>query len=272
MQKISLLIIGAGNLGSRLVELFANNYTYIDTIYVASHSGVRAKLLSEKYPGMVHAVDQSTVLDREINYTFLCCKPKDFIAGSGTANKLCSNQKVSPHICSMLAGVSLNALQVAFPKATNIIRAMPNLALSFGRSVTGFIASVDTSEESKLFFQELLSKGGFTLELQTEEAIDALTAMASSGLAYFAKMSEALAKTAQLHGFSESEALSLATQTLIGAGVLAEHMELPEIRKQVATKGGTTERALAVFDNRNFDQIVEEAVEAAMERAKELRG
>jgi len=271
VRKVSLAIVGVGNLGSRLVELFNDNTALIKKIYVVSQSGERAEDLAKLFPLRVTALKKGTPAPESLDFIFLCCKPKDFASGVESAHALVDPKaQTKPALCSMLAGVSLKLLEKAFPGNSDILRAMPNLAITYRRSVTGFICSKNIRQDAKELFDALLARGGFTLELNSEEAIDAVTAMASSGLAYFAKMAESLALTAKAHGFSESEALSLATQTLIGAGIVAENTELSEIRRQVATKGGTTEKALEVFEKKKLDKIVSAAVEAAMKRAREL--
>jgi pyrroline-5-carboxylate reductase len=57
------------------------------------------------------------------------------------------------------------------------------------------------------------------------------------------------------------------------AHLLGQSGQLPdELRRNVTSRGGTTEAALKVFENGGLAGLVEEAVKAAYYRAKELGG
>jgi pyrroline-5-carboxylate reductase len=66
--------------------------------------------------------------------------------------------------------------------------------------------------------------------------------------------------------------LKLARHTVLGAARLAaEKPEPPEtLRKQVTSKGGTTEAALKVFDEEKLAERFGRAIDAASRRGAEL--
>ena len=69
----------------------------------------------------------------------------------------------------------------------------------------------------------------------------------------------------------------LVLQTAKGASLLAseaaEKGQKPEIlRKKVTSPGGTTEAALKVFFESDFEKMVHDAIKAAADRSKELSG
>lgn len=64
----------------------------------------------------------------------------------------------------------------------------------------------------------------------------------------------------------------MAEQTFIGAAALldATREDPAELRRQVTSPKGTTERAVAVLEGANLAGIFAEATDAALARAREL--
>ncbi|RKY26645.1 MAG: pyrroline-5-carboxylate reductase, partial [Candidatus Omnitrophota bacterium] len=59
--------------------------------------------------------------------------------------------------------------------------------------------------------------------------------------------------------------------TFKGAGeLISEKDDFLELVKKVASRRGTTEKALLYFKKKNFKRIVKEAIEKANKRAEEL--
>ena len=58
----------------------------------------------------------------------------------------------------------------------------------------------------------------------------------------------------------------------MGAAEMVEHSDapVPELVKRVCSKGGTTIEAVKVLEERNFREIVGEAVDACVKRSVEL--
>jgi pyrroline-5-carboxylate reductase len=83
---------------------------------------------------------------------------------------------------------------------------------------------------------------------------------------------EALEKAARELGLAEGASRSLALWTFVGAAKLAiERGEDPaELRAQVTSRGGTTERALEVLEGGAVKERFVAAVKAACERSREL--
>ena len=120
----------------------------------------------------------------------------------------------------------------------------------------------------------LLSAVGQTILLDSEELLDAVTAVSGSGPAYVFHMIEALAAAGQASGLSAELSLLLAKVTISGAGALVDSSEddPTTLRINVTSPGGTTEAALEVLlkQENSFEMILEKAVNAAILRAKKL--
>ena len=108
--------------------------------------------------------------------------------------------------------------------------------------------------------------------LVREDLRDAVTGVSGSGPAYVFYFLEGLEAAAQELGFTKSEARTLAYSTFAGTIKLASSSELEPaiLRAQVTSKGGTTERAIALLEADAVKSRFVAAVKAAAARAKEL--
>lgn len=172
---------------------------------------------------------------------------------------------------SVAAGAKVAVYKEILGSASPVVRAMPNLAMTVGAGATGFFASSETGGDVIEFVRTLFSQGGVAFQTQSEELIDAVTAISGSGPAYFFYFAECLAEAGEKAGLPRDVALALAKHTLCGAGRLAESGALSALREQVASPGGTTEAALQTLTTDNLlRDAVKGAVDAALARAKEL--
>jgi pyrroline-5-carboxylate reductase len=105
-----------------------------------------------------------------------------------------------------------------------------------------------------------------------EHLLDAVTSLSGSGPAYVFYLAEAMAKAGEKQGLSPDVAAQLARQTIIGAGRLLEQSaDSPaELRRKVTSPGGFTEAAIQSFQTHGFDAAVLGAMNAALQRGKEL--
>src|SRR2546423_11015121 len=119
--------------------------------------------------------------------------------------------------------------------------------------------------------REIFGAIGAVVEV-TDEQIDAVTALAGSGPAFVYTVIEALAGGGEKMGLAPDAALTLATQTVLGAAQLASETKLSpeELRKMVVTPGGTTAAGLAAMRELSTSDGLIAAVEAAAKRGREM--
>ena len=119
---------------------------------------------------------------------------------------------------------------------------------------------------------QVLSAAGTTLWLDSEEKLDAITAISGSGPAYVFYLIEALHEAALQLGLNEAQAKQLSLATFKGASLLADASSAPiaTLREQVTSKGGTTEQGLLSLQNSQVKQAIVLAAKKACERAKTL--
>lgn len=194
----------------------------------------------------------------------LAVKPQDLFRAAAEFRAAFSARHL---LLTILAGTPIAKVRRAVGPKPKIVRAMPNLAANVGEAVTaitGHSAGIARAET-------IFSSCGKTLRLP-EKYFDLVTAVSGSGPAYFFLLMELLSKEAERHGLSKEAGRTLAVQTAVGAALLARNApETPEeLRKQVTSKGGTTEAALRVFETEGFARIVSKGVRAALRRGREL--
>lgn len=178
-----------------------------------------------------------------------------------------------PVFISVLAGTPLATYENSLGADVAVIRAMPNTPAQVGRGITAGLANAAVSVEQKALAADLLAVTGAFVWVETEEQIDAVTAVSGSGPAYVFHMVEALAAAAEEAGLPSQLGLQLARATIEGAGELLYQSDLDAgtLRKNVTSPGGTTAAALDVLTaDEGLTALMIKAVAAAKRRAEEL--
>jgi pyrroline-5-carboxylate reductase len=174
-------------------------------------------------------------------------------------------------VISVAAGVTTGTMESIVPNA--VLRAMPNTPAIIGRAVTGLAAGSRAAAEQIFLGRTLFETVGAVVEVP-ESQIDALSTISGSGPAYVFYLIEQLTETAEGLGFSPEIAAQLVQQTFLGSvELLSASGHTPaELRAQVTSPNGTTERAIAQLEAAHLSEIFDRATAAALARAKELSG
>lgn len=176
-------------------------------------------------------------------------------------------------VISIAAGVSTARLFSLLPSATSVIRAMPNTPALIAEGITGLFAAENLPKNDRAFAEYLLSTVGETVWLNDERQMHAVTAASGSSPAYFYYMLEAMQQALLEMGLDEQNARKFIQQAMLGTAKMAiENMTIPfsELRENVTSKGGTTEKALAVMKERHFNDIIYRALFACANRSEEM--
>ena len=175
-------------------------------------------------------------------------------------------------IISIAAGTRISTLSRWLNGHQRIVRTMPNTPALIGKGITGLYAPSAVTAVDAATATELMRSTGVVVRVDTEAMIDAVTAVSGSGPAYVFHWIESMLAAAHGVGFNALDARTLVLATLKGATALAEASdESPSVlRERVTSKGGTTEAALAVINERGVQQAIVDAVRAARDRGVEL--
>jgi pyrroline-5-carboxylate reductase len=104
-----------------------------------------------------------------------------------------------------------------------------------------------------------------------EKYMDAVTAVSGSGPAFIALFVEKMTDAGVKAGLGKDNASELAVQTLIGTAKLLETGMPPDkLREMVTSPGGTTAAGLKVFQDKGFADMMNDVIEAGVNKSKEL--
>lgn len=261
------MIMGFGNMGKTYASSFiSSRFIKPEDIHVLVRNPV--SVTNEIGIPENNFTSVATEKISEFDIVILAVKPQDFSALAANVKAFLSENQI---LFSVMAGVTIATIekQLECPK---IVRSMPNIPTQIGKGMTVFSASSSVDRKELFIIQNLINTTGKSIYVENEKLIDAATAISGSGPAYVFFFMNAMIKAAEDLGFSQSEAELLVNQTFMGSVDLQNSSSLSneEWIKKVASKGGTTEQALNVFDKNSVKNAIVEAVKAANNRALEL--
>lgn len=197
----------------------------------------------------------------------IAVKPKDVAAVLEEAR---AHMHPSQLLVSIAAGINLKNL-ARFSGHGKIVRVMPNLPAQIGYGASVWMAPGLTASEKKKV-GTLLRILGKEWEAKKEALIDVATAIAGGGPAYTAAFLESLAAAAKKIGFSPAVARELALTAAAGSCAYLEStgIEFADLKKMVATKGGTTEAGFKVLRKKKWQDILVAALLSSFRRAREM--
>ncbi len=266
-------IIGYGNMGSAIAERLKAGRAIIvfdkDKNKTSNLAGVKVA---------ASAAD----LIKEAGIVILAVKPQDFDPALDEIKGLPEDKL----LISIAAGINTRYLEKKLGSA-RIIRVMPNIGIRIGAGLTCLSKGSLAKDEDLDSVKDLFDCMGRTMRIE-ERMMNAATAVSGSGPAYVCEYlrSQSLGldntagqtkedflngfqNAASGVGFSPQEAAFLARNIFSGTVNFLKVINLSpdQLIRQVASKGGTTEAALAVLHKGGS---LGEAVKAALRRAEEL--
>ncbi len=233
-------------------------------IYVSEPNDERRQDLGKKY-GVKTTQDNKEVIS-ECDIIILAVKPQNIETVLDEISEVVTDKKT---IVSIAAGITLAYLESKL-KTKQLIRVMPNTPalVQEGMSVMSLCGCFFGKEVN--IVRSILMSVGKVLTLP-EEQINAVTALSGSGPAFIALFVESMIESGEKMGLGRADASELAVQTLLGTAKLLDTGMSPEnLRKMVTSPGGTTAAGLKVFEEKGLNNLVSDALQAALDRAKEL--
>lgn len=217
----------------------------------------------------VAVFDDNTAAVADADVVILAVKPQ--VMAQASASIADTVQRNNAVVISIAAGVTVATMESRLGQAA-IVRCMPNTPALLQLGASGLFANEHTSETQRGYAEFILSAVGTTCWVGREEDLDAITALSGSGPAYFFLFMEAMIDAGKELGLEQEVATGLAMQTALGAARMAIEDEagLVELRRRVTSPGGTTERAIASFEDSGLRETVARAMRAAFDRAGEM--
>jgi pyrroline-5-carboxylate reductase len=263
---MQIAFIGGGNIGRALAAAVIRQGVSKPAEVIVVEPVEVAREQVERLGCTVAEVPDERV--SEASVVVLAVKPQQAREAMTELKPVLRNSQV---IVSIMAGVRMSVLEEGLGHEA-LVRVMPNTPAQVGLGMNVYHAAPSVTPRQLEAVEEVLKASGEVLGVQSEDTIDAATAVSGSGPAYVFYLAEHWIAAAIKLGFTEPEATQLVQQTLIGATALWRSVNLPPstLREQVTSKGGTTAAALEVFNNSSMGKAIEGGVTRAYERAKEL--
>ncbi|NRD80663.1 pyrroline-5-carboxylate reductase [Bacillus sp. BRMEA1] len=266
MNKIA--IVGAGSMAEAFISgILENGLIERKNIWVTNNANqARLAYLEEQY-GIQSSYDLNALFDRA-DVVMLAMKPKDaasaieYIRGHLSPDML---------IVSVLAGVSMDAIETLAVKPLSIARAMPNTSAAVGKSATAIAVNSRVTDAQLETAKQLFATVGLASFVE-EDQLDAVTGLSGSGPAYIYYLIEAMEKSAVEIGLDKQMGKELIVQTLIGAAEMVKNSaKSPEqLRREVTSPGGTTEAGVRVLEEHGVQEAFISCIKAAAAQSKKM--
>ncbi|HOW00084.1 MAG TPA: pyrroline-5-carboxylate reductase [Rhodoglobus sp.] len=266
----SIAIIGAGAMGGAILGgLLAPGVTVDGDIRVTNRTEAKAALV--RRPGvdsvaLETAPDGNALAVRGASVVIIGVKPAMV---PETLAALAGDLAPDALVISVAAGVTTATMEAIVSQP--VLRAMPNTPSLIGKGVTGLAAGSRATAEQVALGRAVFETVGTVVEVP-ESQIDALSTISGSGPAYVFYLVEQLTRTAVNLGFTPAQAAELVTGTFLGSVELlvASGKEPEELRRQVTSPNGTTQRAIAELEKADLTGLFDRATASALARAKEM--
>jgi pyrroline-5-carboxylate reductase len=219
-------------------------------LFTDSGSGRAAELAAEVGG---KAVGSNAELTGRADLVVLAVKP-------GALGQVAAEMDDARAVVSLLGATSLEKVRAAFPEA-EAARVMPNVAVEVRRGVLCLAGSLSVEARG------LLGLLGHVIELPDAE-FDAATAVMGCAPAYLALAVEALADAGADAGLEAELARELVVETTAGTAELLRLRHPADVRRAVASPGGSTEAGLEALDREGGREAFEAAVRASLERMR----
>jgi len=259
--------IGGGNMGEALIRgLIGANLVKPDLITATDVRADRTRELADQFGVTAHSDNARCVRDADV--VILAVKPQiigDVLRDIAPA--------VEPRhlLISIAAGVATATIRAALGKDARIIRVMPNTPALVLQGAAAVAKGKGLERDDLATAQEIFGAVGRVVVLD-EHLMDAVTGLSGSGPAYVAIVIESLADGGVKMGLDRATAMTLATQTVLGAAhlLLETGLHPGALKDMVSSPGGTTIAGISALEEGGIRTTFIRAVERATLRSREL--
>jgi pyrroline-5-carboxylate reductase len=265
MNKIAF--IGAGRMASAIVGGLVSSKA-ARPVQIACIGGADDTARTLAAVTGITATGDITTLLAGADVVVLACKPQQLTDLDASLAELTAGKLV----LSILAGKRLTRLSLTFPRARNVVRAMPNTPGQIGAGITAWSALQPLAPADLATVDAILGSLGQVVAVN-ESQLDAVTGLSGSGPAYVFEFAAALRDAGEAAGLPRADAYRLAVETILGSARLMARqaqVEPEELRNQVTSPNGTTYAGLKRMEAHKFREMIRDTVLTATARSVEL--
>jgi pyrroline-5-carboxylate reductase len=259
--------VGGGNMGEALIRgLLGANLVPAELMAATDVRTERTAQLTRQFGITAH--DNNPRLVREADVVILAVKPQVMASVLAEIAPVVAARHL---LVSIAAGVATATIRAGLGKDARIVRVMPNTPALVLQGAAAIAGGAGAAPEDLAVAEEIFGAVGRVVVLD-EGAMDAVTGLSGSGPAYVAIVIESLADGGVRMGLDRATAMTLATQTVLGAAqlLLETGMHPGVLKDMVSSPGGTTIAGITALEEGGVRATFIRAVERATLRSREL--
>lgn len=252
-----IAIIGAGQLGSSLLEGLVRLGVEPSTIHAATRTPAHAEHLAERF-GVIPA-DAASAAAQASSIIIISVRPDQVV---NALDEIHDQIQPGAIVVSMAANPDLATLAAHLPPGTPLVRVMPNPAMAVNASLTGICPADDCPPAAVAKVRALFSVFGSLVDVP-ESQIGLIGSLAGHGQAVVYYVADAMVQWGVLEGFSRAQARTIVAGAIAGASkVLNETTASPNaLQNRVTTPGGSTVKAMTELDAQGVRAAVIECMD-----------
>ena len=173
-------------------------------------------------------------------------------------------------IVTIAAGITTATVKTAL-RGAPVVRVLPNTPMLIGMGVSVICRAPDVDPADFAFVSAMFEASG-SVTVIDEAEMNRIISVTSSSPAYVFAFIHAICEGAKAQGLDGDALLPAVCDMVIGSATLLRDGGLSPNQQisRVTSKGGTTERAMAVLSERGMADMVKDAMQVCTNRADEL--
>ncbi len=262
---MKIAIIGTGNLGSSIAKGLISNKSFT-SLYLSDKNTSAVKAFEDE--DYVTITSDNVLAVESSDIVIFALQPRHIDTVLESVSSHITNNHV---VMSVAAGFEISKIESIVGSDKNVIRVMPNTAISIGKSMT-CLAANDKGQDKIELAKNIFNQLGTTMVIP-EEQIQAATVICASGIAFWMRLVRATTQGAIQLGFEAHEAHELALQTCYGAAsLLKESGRHPEEEiDRVTTPSGCTIEGLNEMEHQGLSSSLIKGINASFEKINQLK-
>jgi len=256
-------IIGAGNLTtSLLIAIHRKKFSYKINII---DTDKKKKLALKKFN--VNFFASYTDVLTESDLIILMVKPNNYIQVIREMKPYLSKKAI---IVSFMAGIESSIIKSKLDHIVPVVRCMTNVTISDSESHVFYYMKPFSSKIVKRL-DKFFNSFSKLKKCTNEEDINKITALYGSGPAYYVYFNKIIKDVFINMGYSNNDATIFTNDLIHGTSkIIEKNKDLDNIISSIASKGGTTQAALAELKNNKINSIISKAIKKAYKKSRNI--
>ncbi len=270
MKKIWL--IGCGRMGSAMLTGWVKNNDNQAFVIIDHHNAHLKEKFTQRCVSIYDSVSHALEKESQADAIIFALKPyhiEEELKANGQALAA-----MKPLFMTVITGKKMAFYESYLGTDCHMIRTMPNTPGAIGKGITGAVPNKYATDADKLLCEQLYKPLGLMVWAKEDLDLDKVTAVSGSGPAYVFLFMESMVEKAIALGFDEIQAKQLVLETVLGAAEYAKVSDdsLTQLRLNVTSPNGTTEKAISVFEEStgNMRELLAEGMQACYDRSVEI--